>query len=54
MQNKIANKHPPSSVLRPLSSGLNILVDCGIAQGNDVVEPMERLPIAPEYEPEGG
>jgi len=27
--------------------GLNILVDCGIAQGNDVVEPMERGPIAP-------
>ena len=27
--------------------GLNILVDCGIVQGNDFVEPMERWPVAP-------
>jgi metallo-beta-lactamase family protein len=27
--------------------GLNILVDCGLAQGNDVVAPMDRWPVAP-------
>jgi len=27
--------------------GLNILVDCGLAQGNDFVEPMERWPVTP-------
>ena len=27
--------------------GLNILVDCGMAQGDDFVEPMERWPVAP-------
>ena len=27
--------------------GLNILVDCGLAQGNDFVEPMDRWPVRP-------
>lgn len=29
------------------ANGLNILVDCGLAQGNDFVEPMKRWPVAP-------
>lgn len=30
------------------ASGLNILVDCGAVQGDDVVAPMERWPVGPE------
>ena len=29
------------------ANGLNIMVDCGLAQGNDVVLPMKPWPIAP-------
>lgn len=29
------------------ANGLNIMVDCGLAQGDDSVMPMEAWPIAP-------
>jgi len=29
------------------ANGLNILVDCGLAQGNDAVLPMKSWPVAP-------
>jgi len=30
------------------ASGLNIMVDCGLAQGNDAVLPMESWPVSPD------
>ena len=29
------------------ANGLNIMVDCGLAQGNDSVLPMEAWPVKP-------
>ena len=29
------------------ANGLNIMVDCGLAQGNDSVLPMESWPVKP-------
>ena len=30
------------------AKGLNIMVDCGLAQGNDAVLPMESWPVSPD------
>lgn len=30
------------------TKGLNILVDCGLAQGNDALLPMESWPVGPD------